>query len=215
MGLFSFLKSDKPEYADKVWKTRPVAIKGMITEALLAIRQNQVPVVFCFFEDTISEVIFFLNSAGVPHFHLSDSTTGEAINQGNVVFVCDAFLILSSSGLMGLFKSISATSKIQFLFAGHYPLPARENKFIEKLSVSYPQSSITFFSSMDDPAFEPFGIDRIKTMLDAMGLQPDECIEHTMVSKSMARVREKIESTVHNEVLTKLESEWFLKNLKK
>ncbi len=215
MSLFSFLKSDKPVYADKVWKTRPVAMKGMITEALKSITQNQVPIVFSYFEDTITEVISFLATAGVPYFQLTNDSLGEASGQSKVVFVCDASLIASSSGLAGFLNALSAKHKIQFLFAGHYPLPTKENKIIEKLSSSYPQSPITFCSSIDDPSFEPFGADRIMSVLDQMGLKEDECIEHAMVSKAMANAREKIESKVQHEVIAKSEGEWFLRNVKK
>jgi len=214
MGLFSFLKSDKPVYTDKVWKTRAVAMKGMITEALKAITQNQVPVIFCYFEDTITEVIAFLTSTGVPHFHLTNDSIGEASGKNNVVLVCDASLISSSSGLTGLLRTISSGGKIQFLFIGHYPLPAKENKILEKLS-SYPSAEITFCSSIDDPSFEPFGADRIVAILDQLGLKEDECIEHSMVSKAMANAREKIASMVKHEVVAKSEGEWFLKNMKK
>ena len=64
-------------------------------------------------------------------------------------------------------------------------------------------------------AFEPIGAERIKAVLDTMGLKPDEYIEHTLVTKSMARARAKIESMVSFEIKTKSESEWFLKNVKK
>lgn len=215
MGLFSFLKSDKPVYIDKVWKTRSVAIKGMITETLIAIKQNQVPVVFCYFEETLSEIISFLTTAGVPYFHLNNDSLGEASSQNDVVFVCDASLLNLSSGLTGLLNAISAKRKVQFLFAGHYPLPSKENKIIGKLSSSYPQSTIMFCSSIDDPSFEPFGADRIMSVLDQLGLKEDECIDHAMVSKAMERAREKIESKVQHEISTKSEGEWFLKNVKK
>jgi hypothetical protein len=214
MGLFSFLKSEKPAYADKVWKTKPVAMKGMITEALKAITQNQVPVVFCYFDDTITEVIAFLKTAGVPYFHLTNDSIGEASGQSNVVLVCDASLITSSTGLMGLLNTILSRGKMQFLFAGHYPLPTKENNIIEKLS-SYPSAEITFCSSIDDPSFEPFGADRIVVILDQLGLKEDECIEHAMVSKAMANARVKIEGIVKHEVAAKSEGEWFLKNMKK
>lgn len=214
MGLFSFLKSDKPVYADKVWKTRPVAMKGMITEALKSITQNQAPIVFSYFEDTITEVISFLATAGVPYFQLTNDSLGEASGQSKVVFVCDASLIASSSGA-GFLNALFAKHRIQFLFAGHYPLPTKENKIIEKLSSSYPQSPITFCSAIDDPSFKPFGADRIMSVLDQMGLKEDECIEHAMVSKAMANARAKIESKVQYEVVAKAEGEWFLRNVKK
>ncbi len=214
MGIFDFMKSVKPAYSDKVWKKRPEAIKGMITEALMAITQNQVPVVYGYFDDTITEVMAFLTSAGVPNFYLNTESFSEASNQNNVVFVCHTSNILSSSGLTGFLSAISKEKNIRFLFAGHYPLPSKENKIIEKLSTSYPTSPIAFYSSIDDAAFEPFGADRIAALLNQLGLKDDECIEHAMVSKAMARAREKIESKVQHEIVAKSESEWFLMNVK-
>lgn len=214
MGLFSFLKSNKPVFADKVWRTRPEAMKGMIMEALKAITQNQVPVVFCYFENTITEIISFLTASDVPYFQLTNDSIGEASGQNKVVLICDASLISSSNGLMGLLTAISSRSKLHFLFAGHYPLPDKENKIIEKLS-SYTSAEITFCSSIDGPSFEPFGADRIISVLDQLGLKEDECIEHSMVSKAMANAREKIAGIVKHEVAAKSEEEWFLKNIRK
>ena len=189
-------------------------MKGMITEALKTITQNQVPLVVCYFEDTITETISFLKTAGVPYFHLTNDSLTEASNQSNVVFVCDASLISSSSRLMGLLNTLSSGSKIHFLFAGHYPLPTKENNLIEKISANL-SAEITFCSSIDDPSFEPFGADRIMSVLDQLGLKEDECIEHAMVTRAMANAREKIESMVKYEVVAKSEEEWFLKNIKK
>jgi preprotein translocase subunit SecA len=214
MGIFDFMKTVKPSYSDKVWKKRPEAIKGMITEAMMAITQNQVPVVLGCFEDTITEVMVFLTSASVPNFYLNTDSFGDASNQSKVVFVCHTAHILSSSGLTGFLSAVSKERKIRFLFAGHYPLPSKENKIIEKLSSSYPTSSISFYSSINDAAFEPFGADRIAALLSQLGLKEDECIEHIMVSKAMARAREKIESKVHHEIVAKSESEWFITNVK-
>jgi preprotein translocase subunit SecA len=215
MGLFSFFTSAKPVYTDKVWKKRDVAMKGMITEALKSITQNQVPVVFCYFVDKVTEVISFLTTAVVPYFHLTDDTIELASSQSKAVLVCNTSLVNSSTHLVRFFQSVSKTSKLHFLFAGHYPLPSKENKVIEKLSTSFPASSITFCSSIDDPSFELFGADRIMMLLDKLGMEEEECIEHAMVSKAMARAREKIEVNVKHEIVSETETEWFLKNLKK
>jgi preprotein translocase subunit SecA len=215
MGLFSFFTSVKQPYTDKVWKTRGVAMKGMITEALKSITQNQVPVVVCYFADRITEVISFLTTAGVPYFYLTDDTIELASSQRNVVLVSNTSLVNSSTRLAMFFQSVSKTNKLHFLFAGHYPLPSKENKVIEKLSASFPASTITFCSSIDDPSFELFGADRIMILLDKLGMEEEECIEHAMVSKAMARAREKIEVNVKHEIVSETEKEWFLKNLKK
>lgn len=153
MGLFSFLKSAKPLYADKVWKTKPMAWRGMITDALTSITKNEVPIVFSFFESTKSEILSFLTEKNVPYYSLTSELIGEAAQHEKVVFVCDAEFALSSA-FVSLLKGWQAKETVSFLFAGHYPLPTKEDRVIQKLNTSFPQYPITFYSSLDEPVFE-------------------------------------------------------------
>jgi hypothetical protein len=214
MGLFSFLKSDKPTYADRVWKTKLMAWRGMITDALTSITKNEVSIVFTFFEKEQAEILAYLTEKNVPYYQLSSELAGEAAHQEKVVFVCDATFI-QSPALLNLLKSWQAKGKVSFLFAGHYPLPSKEDQLIQKLNAAFPQCPIIFYSSLDEPAVEIFGSDRIVGLLDKMGMKEEEAIEHTMVSQSMKRARAKIESRVAKEIVTQSEAEWYAKNVKK
>ncbi len=214
MGLFSFLKSEKPTYTDRVWKTKPMAWRGMITDALTSITKNEVSIVITFFEKEQSEFLSFLTEKKVPYYQLSSEFADEASQQEKVVFVCDASFI-QSSALLNLLKGWQVKGKVSFLFSGHYPLPSKEDKIIQKLTGAFPQCPIIFYSSLDEPAFEIFGSDRIVGLLDKMGMKEDEAIEHTLVSQSMKRARTKVESGVAKEIVTQSEEEWYARNVKK
>ena len=103
--------------------------------------------------------------------------------------------------------------KISFMFFGHYPVPSKENKILEKLAPS--RGDVAFYSSLDDPSFKIFGADHIKATLDKLGLADEEAIEHAMVSRAMKNAREKIEQSVTHEIACATETEWFQKNVKK
>lgn len=214
MGLFSFLKSEKLTYTDRVWKTKPMAWRGMITDALTSITKNEVPIVVTFFEKEQGEILSFLTDKNVPYYQLSSELAGEAAQQEKVVFVCDAAFI-QSSALMNLLRAWQAKGKVSFLFAGHYPLPSKEDQSIQKLNAAFPQCPIIFYSSLDEPAFEIFGSDKIVGLLDKMGMKEEEAIEHSMVSQAMKRARTKVEGGVTKEILTHSEQEWYAKNVKK
>lgn len=191
-----------------------MAWRGMITDAMLAITQKHVPIVFTFFEDTGKEVNSFLQERGVPYFEVNVNSMGDAVHQEQVVFVCSASMIQSPSGI-NFIKAISARAKVSFLFAGHYPLPKKEDATLFKLTTDFPGTPIIFYFSLDDPSFEMFNADRIVSILEQLGLKEDEMLEHKMITTSMRRAREKIEEGVKNEVTTSSEAEWFLKNVKK
>lgn len=214
MGLFSFLKSNKPTYTDKVWRNKPMAWRGMITEALKALTQNEIALVFTFFKKTQEDIIDFLKQSDAPYFQITAELAGEAARQEKVVFLCDTGLI-HSTALQGLLTTWSTRTKLTFLFAGHYPLPTKEKPIIQKLTTAFPKSEIYFCSSLDDPSFSIFGSDRMVDLLDKLGMKEDEAIEHAMVAKAMERAREKVESSIRSEIAANSEEEWFAKSVKK
>jgi len=190
-----------------------MAWRGMITEALKALTQNEIAIVFTFFDKTQLEVIDFLSESNVPYFQITTNEIGEAGRQEKVVFLGNVEL-LQSSATMSLINTWSTKTKVTFLFAGHYPLPSKEQPVIQKLNTSFPKSEIIFCSSLDNPSFKIFGSDRIVELLDNLGMKEDEAIEHAMVTKAMANARTKVESSVRHETKADSEEEWFAKNVK-
>jgi hypothetical protein len=212
MSLFSFLKNDKPVYSDKVWKEGEFAIKGMMTDALQTITKNEIPVVLTFFTDTRHQIMDFLTTRQVPYVGIDSTNEQDALNQTQVVFLLDATLLNSSTQLISLLTSLSKKQKLNFFFYGHYPIPTKENKILEKLV--FPGCEITFYSSLDDPAFMIFGGDQLKATLEKLGLAKEEAIEHAMVTRAMKNAREKIEQSVKQEIPCSTEVEWFSRNYK-
>jgi hypothetical protein len=207
MGLFSFLKSDKPAYTDRVWRTADMALRGMITDAMLAITHKQVPVVLCFFEDEFTQITKFLAEKGVPAVALREYKNQR---QEGVVWYASAQSAPD-------FIPALANQSVVMLFFGHFPLPTKENTLLQKIKSSIPSASIAFYSSLDEPAFKMFGAERLTDLLDKLGMKEEEAIEHSMVTKAMQRAREKVESMmskVQGEIPATSEAEWFSRNIK-
>jgi hypothetical protein len=213
MGLLSFFKSDTPAYTDKVWKESDFAIKGMMMDALQAITRNEMPVILTFFTDTHQQVIDFLTAKQVPNFVIDSSNVQDAILQNQVVFVMDANLLNSSAQVLPFLINQTKKQKLNFLFFGHYPIPSRENKICEKLMAV--NGTVTFYSSLDDPAFKVFGGDQLKSTMENLGLADEEAIEHNMVTRAMKNAREKIEKSIKQEIICSTQLEWFQRNHKK
>jgi len=185
----------------------------MITEALKAMTDNEIAIVFTFFDKTQQDIVEFLKQSNAPYFQITSELTGEAARQEKVVFLCDAELVQSPS-LLGLLSIWSSKTKVTFLFAGHYPLPTKEKPVVQKLASTFPKSDLVFCSSLDDPSFSIFGSDRMVDLLDKLGMKEDEAIEHALVTKAMQNAREKVESSVQNEITASSEDDWFAKNVK-
>lgn len=212
MGLFSSAKPKKPSYTDKVWKASSFCLKGMMTDALKAITEGKFPIVIPHFSESQEEIIQFLASHNVPYFLVETGGASEALSQSQVVFV-SSVKFFQSTEPVDFFSKLSGKNPIQLLFFGHYPIPSKENKLLERFS-NAPSFVSTFYSSLDEPSFEIFGTTQIISVMEKLGVKDEECIEHAMVGKAMERAREKIESKVKFEHEASSEKEWFQKNVK-
>ena len=211
MGLLSFLSSDSPSYTDKVWKTSQFCLKGMMTDALRLITEGKIPVVIPYFSESQKKIIQFLSTNNVPHYLIEADGSADRMIQELVVLVLDLKFFRSVESI-DFVKKLSGKRTTQLLFPGHYPLPSKENKFLNRFSVLKIQS--VFYSSLDEPSFEIFGTLQIISVMEKLGVKDEEAIEHPMVSKAMERAREKLENKVKFEHEASSEKEWFQKNMK-
>jgi len=183
-----------------------------MTDALKAITEEKTPVVIPHFFESQETVIQFLFSNNVPYFLVETGGSTEALEQSRVVFVSSVKFFQSNESI-DFFTKLSANKPLQLLFFGHYPLPSKENKLLERL-VNVKSLATTFYSSLDESSFEIFGADNIISIMEKLGLKDEESIEHTLVGKAMERAREKVESKVKSESEASSEKEWFRKNVK-
>ena len=93
----------------------------------------------------------------------------------------------------------------------HYPLASKESAFLENLH----SDSILITSSLDEPLFNYFGGDRISKLLEGMGVNGDEAIEHVLVTRAIRNAQRKLEKHVLMEQTANSMQEWFDKNGRK
>lgn len=212
-AMFSiFKKNNQPKFRDKVWKTRDIAWKQIVMEAMQAIMASETPVICIFFPETFRQFNAYLASLNVPFQLLEPGARMEFSDK--VVFIASASFL--ENGELPELVQRHSTHKMRFLFLGHYPLPLRENNLTSKLISKFgAERSITFWVSLEDPLMKTFGSDRILPLLETLGVKEDECIEHDIVSKSIKNAREKIGKSVISEVEADTEQAWFDKNFKK
>ncbi len=95
------------------------------------------------------------------------------------------------------------------IFIEHHPLKAKEQQAFASLT----GSSISAYSSLDDALFILFGGELISSMLEKVGLEENEPISHSMITKSIVNAQDKIAEKVILEQSADSMDEWVLKNL--
>lgn len=207
MGLFSLGKSAPLTPSDKVWKTHQACLKGTATQALLAVKAGELPVIITFFEESHQQLTDFLKSSGAPFQLINTLLSSEIAQLKGTIAVFE--LYTSGSLFLSLPKEVKAT----IFFLGHYPLPDTERKVIEEIRLTHPNAPISFCQSLDDALFAQLGTDNLAPLLERIGLTDDECVEHALVTKAIHRSLEKISEKVVTEMKARSMREWFEKNV--
>lgn len=95
------------------------------------------------------------------------------------------------------------------IFAEHYPLFTQEETLFKKLNLS----TITVYSSLDEPLLQYLGGDLIFTLAKQLGFAEDEAMENELISSAIKNAQEDIASKVFVEQKTISQADWLMKNL--
>lgn len=91
----------------------------------------------------------------------------------------------------------------------HYPIGEKEWAAWQ----NWRPKEMLVLNSLDEPLFLYFGGERLTGLLQSLGLQKDECIEHKLVSKALKNAQEKLGEKLVTEHLAHSPEEWFRKNM--
>lgn len=138
--------------------------------------------ILCFFEDTLSEVKQLLEA--------TRTTTATARH-------------ISGSPLLG----INTPVYIVDLF----PMKTKFASAIAEIKQSG-VSDVRLLTHLDDPFFLHFGGEKIKTLIQKLGMDAGESITHPMVTASIQNAQEKVESKVLQERDARNVGEWLQLN---
>jgi len=142
-------------------------------------------------------------------------------NDKTIIIVCwfdetfrnlSAFLTTATNESVPLFtprevQSVFLQGK-QIIFAEHYPLWQKENDFFSKLGLS----TVSIFSSLDEPLLSRFGGEKIDLLLKKMGMSPTTPIEHIMISKAIKSAQQKISKKIVYEQPANSAADWMTRN---
>lgn len=109
-----------------------------------------------------------------------------------------------------IYRQTIGSQKLNYIFVEHYLLYSKEIELFKQLELN----EVTILNSLDEPLFIQFGGERIAPLLQKMGLQADEVIEHNMITLSIKRAQEKIAAAVLIENAANNQADWLLKNMK-
>ena len=109
-----------------------------------------------------------------------------------------------------LAKNLSASSLTgkTIIFLEHFPSHSKEIALVENSNAT----ELIFLNALDEPLFQYFGGSNIQLMMEKMGMGKDEQIEHSLISKSIKNIQNKIEAKMVTEHSANSQMDWMRKN---
>lgn len=102
---------------------------------------------------------------------------------------------------------------VDVIVAERHPLRSVDDTVIEFAEVLPCRSRIVFHVALDDPVLRVFGSESIRPMMDGLGATGDEALTHRMITRSIRRAQEDIETRSRGRFEADSAAEWLERNM--
>lgn len=211
--MFSFFKknSPSPQYTDKVWKRSQYARKGMLMMAMMKFQQGKPSIIISFFKSEMDELIADMHNYQLDYVLLNESTALDLIKP--VIYFLHTDDIKKVSVSVFLKHNVTSFSN-EVYSPSHYPINNIESDLLNLLAADG-YKKFTFCLSFEDPLLKMFASENLLPLLEKLGLEEEEAIEHAMVTQSIKRARQKLDDSITQEKKATSPKEWFELNVKR
>jgi hypothetical protein len=208
MMSWLFGKKNQNKVSDKVWITEKYKIDGILNDIKNS-PPTQINILTCYFKDSIQQYTELFQQNTID---FEDVTKTNYSNYYSKNYILNADLIIDSTKFEKLI-AVFNTKDIKLLFTEHYPIFSREKIILDKINsmITKPTETV-FYSSLDEPIYQVFGVERINSVLEKLGLAEGEFIQHSMITSAIANAQEKIEQKVKFESKSNSLKDWFRMN---
>ena len=187
-------KKSTAKTIDHIWKNDYAKYKGIVK-----FMNKTQPIIFIYYFSETKNQIKQLIDAMQLHFS-SD------------IYKQDRITITHAENILGAKLDLSNTT---VCFIEHHPSYAVEHKVIHYLQDELKVQEIIFHISLEEPLLHYFGSDKIIDMLERMGFDETESLQHAMITNSIINAQKKVDEKNPNSIETQTAKNWFEVNLSK
>ncbi|OJJ17540.1 hypothetical protein BKI52_27135 [marine bacterium AO1-C] len=190
---------------DEVWISKVEKYQGLYNHLKHTLQEDESLLLINQFENTEQEVKQILAKLEVGHQDLQATTIDlDAVN----IFLAtpEQMLMIAKSG--PLTPQLRSRGGFRIIIVEHHPSYEQEQILLEHLQELFPTLTAKVLTSLDEPFMQTFGSERITKIMGQLGLKENESLEHTMISKSIARAQQKIDKSVSQNISAGSQQEW-------
>ena len=190
----------RADYADVIYKNAKAKYRAVVKE-IKELHEKGQPILVGTVNIEISEMISkMLKKAGIPHSVLNAKhheheaqIVAEAGHKGRVTIATN----MAGRGTdIKLAEGVADLGGLHILGTGRHESRRIDNQLRGRSGRQGDNGSSRFYLSLEDDLLRIFGSDRIAGIMDKLGMEEDEPIEHSMISKAIENAQRKVEG--HN-----------------
>ncbi len=190
----------REDFADVIYKNAKAKYRAIVRE-IKSLHEKGQPVLVGTVNIEISELISsMLKKEKVPHSVLNakhhDKEAEIIANAGQYGTVTIATNMAGRGTDIKLGEGVREVGGLHILGTGRHESRRIDNQLRGRSGRQGDPGSSRFYLSLEDDLLRIFGSDRISGIMDRLGMEEDEPIEHTMISKAIENAQRKVEG--HN-----------------
>ncbi|WP_127008944.1 preprotein translocase subunit SecA [Veillonella sp. CHU110] len=185
---------------DLIFKTKAAKYRAVVRDVVERHKTGQ-PILVGTTSITQSEMLSdMLTKAGIPHNVLNakhhEQEAEIVANAGQYGMVTIATNMAGRGTDISLGEGVAELGGLHILGTERHESRRIDNQLRGRSGRQGDNGSSQFFLSLEDDLMRIFGADNIAGMMDKLGMEEDEPIEHSLITKSIERAQKKVEN--HN-----------------
>ena len=192
----------RTDFPDQIFKTKAAKYRAVVRNAVERHKVGQ-PLLIGTTSITQSEELSdMLLRAGVPHSVLNakhhEKEAEIVANAGQMGMVTIATNMAGRGTDITLGEGVPELGGLAILGTERHESRRIDNQLRGRSGRQGDPGSSQFFLSLEDDLMRIFGADNITGIMDKLGMEEDEPIEHSLITKSIERAQKKVEDHNYN-----------------
>ncbi len=187
----------RKDYADVIYKNAAAKDRAIIREIQELHKKGQPVLVGTISIDVSEKISAMLKKVGVPHEVLNAKQhereaeiVADAGQKGHVTIATN----MAGRGTdIKLGEGVTELGGLHILGTSRHESRRIDNQLRGRSGRQGDPGSSRFYLSLEDDLLRIFGSDRIAGIMDKLGMEEDEPIEHTMISRAIENAQRKVE----------------------
>jgi len=190
------------DYPDVIYKTKKGKYKAAVTEIAELHAKGQPVLVGTTSIAQSEDLSAMLKRQGVPHnvlnakFHEMEAQIISQAGQPSAVTIATNMAGRGTDIVLG--EGVPALGGLHIVGTERHESRRIDNQLRGRSGRQGDAGSSRFYLSLEDDLMRLFGADNISSLMDKLGMEEDEPIEHSLISRSIEQAQKKVEAQHFN-----------------